>query len=125
MSGDRFLLDTNAVIALPRGNTPVESLVSSASWLGVSVITVLEYRVFKNLSDDDARLFKCFIERIEVINLDATDSSLVEKTVELRRQFQLKLPDAIIAATAYCRNAAIITSDKTFKRKIGQPVIVF
>jgi len=35
-----------------------------------------------------------------------------EKTIYLRKKYTLKLPDAIISATAYFAKAALITNDK-------------
>jgi hypothetical protein len=35
-----------------------------------------------------------------VVGLDRTDAALIERIVDVRQQHRLKLPDAIIAATA-------------------------
>ena len=66
MSGKRYLLDTNAVVALLQGNnklrkvcvriTPRLKLSQSAEWIGISVITQIEFLVF-NQCNEDKRLF--------------------------------------------------------------------
>ena len=43
MSGKRYLLDTNALVALMAGNAGLLSLIKQADWLGVSVINVIEF----------------------------------------------------------------------------------
>ena len=43
MPGERYLLDTNALVALLQGNEELVELTRHAQWLGVSVINVLEF----------------------------------------------------------------------------------
>ena len=41
---------------------------------------------------------------------------IVEKTIEVRRTYKIKLPDALIAATSIINNLALVTSNiKDFK----------
>ena len=49
MNGNRFLLDTNAIVALLDGNAAINRLIIGADWVGVSIISVLEYMSFSNL----------------------------------------------------------------------------
>jgi hypothetical protein len=44
------------------------------------------------------------------------DAAIKDKTIYIRRQYSLKTPDAIIAATAICNNAIIVTDDKVLSR---------
>jgi hypothetical protein len=37
MTGNRYLLDTNAVIALLQGNQQVLQLLQNSDWIGVSI----------------------------------------------------------------------------------------
>lgn len=37
MSGNAFLLDTNTVIALLKGETPIQENIAEATWLGTSM----------------------------------------------------------------------------------------
>ena len=46
MPGDRYLLDTYALVALLQGHKGVMDLVDKAQWLGVSVVNVLEFLGF-------------------------------------------------------------------------------
>lgn len=71
MSGRRLLLDTNAVVALLRGEGGLEASLRSAQWVGISII---------------------------------------------RRETKLKLPDAIVAATALARDAMLVTADGDFAK---------
>ena len=116
MSGARLLLDTNAVVALLSGTSAVEEEVFAASFVGVSVIARLEFLAFSGLSQNDKDLFESFCRRAEVIGLTRDDLELQETAVRLRRDFGLKLPDAIIAATALTQKAVLVTADEDFNR---------
>jgi len=125
MNGVRFLLDTNAVVALLGGNTVISKLINKAQWLGVSIITVLEYTSFSKLNNDDVDLFHLFLKRIEVIDLAQNNFALLQITTIIRIKHKLKLPDAIIAATSILKIATLITNDKGFDNVNNLKVIGF
>lgn len=124
MSG-KLLLDTNAVIALLNGHATLQQLCAEAEWIGVSIITELEFRSFHNLSASDAALFQQFKARIQVISLDKSDAALLETVVELRKTANLKLPDAIIAATCLTFKARLVSNDAVFGRVDAFQTIAF
>lgn len=66
---DRYLLDTNAVVALLQGHTGLAQRLSNAEWVGISIITQLEFLTFPALSDNDAEYFRHFAQRVNVIGL--------------------------------------------------------
>jgi len=114
MSGKlRCVLDTNAVVSLLNGNRELVTRLEAAAYVGISVITYLEFLAFDGLSDDDRNSFKLFCSRVEIVPL-LHDDELSAKTLMLRTKHRLKLPDAIIGATALCRKALIITNDSHF-----------
>lgn len=115
MNGD-FILDTNAVVALLNGQTNLTNLLVQANWIGISIITELEFLSFPNLTANDQALFQQFKNRVEVINLDTTDTALLQEIVAIRRAYKVKLPDAIIAACTVQRGATLITNDFGFTK---------
>ena len=46
MSGNRYLLDTNAIVALLQGNAQLVQLLQNADWIGISVISQIEFLAF-------------------------------------------------------------------------------
>lgn len=112
----RFLLDTNAVIALLGSHPTLASDLNTASWVGISIISELEFLSFRNLTNTDRLLFEQFKNRIEVINLDTSDSVLINEVTTVRQSYNLKLPDAIIAATALTQSATVVTNDAAFNK---------
>ncbi len=67
MHGDRYLLDTNAIVALLQGHKELLALTASAQWLGVSA--------------------------------------------DVRKRKVVKLPDAIVVASAMLHRATLLTND--------------
>lgn len=62
MSGPnkRLLLDTNAVVSLLRGHGELLAVAKQAQWVGISIITEIEFLAFPDLTQDDAALFADF-----------------------------------------------------------------
>ncbi len=95
MSGNKYLLDTNAIIALLDGNTIITNKLDSAYWVGTSVLCIIEFLSFSNLSASDKILLYKLTERITVIPIE-NDIALLEHIGDFRAQTKLKTPDAVI-----------------------------
>lgn len=75
----------------------------------ISVITEMELLSFPGLTSEEEERIRLFVSKVHVCQL----TKLVRvKAVELRRSLGLKLPDAIIAATAAALNCELLTNDK-------------
>lgn len=109
---NRYLLDTNAVVALLQGHTGLAQRLLDAQWVGISIITQLEFLAFPALSANDADYFQHFAQRVNVIGLMPYAATYLQTIVWVRQQYRLKLPDAIIAATALEYSATLVTADQ-------------
>ena len=107
----RCILDTNAIIALLQGEDVLHSC-PNLEWVGISIISVLEFLSFPNLATSDRKLFDKFITRVTVIDLSAENIDYLQLCVSIRKENKLKLPDALIAAAAIQNKATLITKDK-------------
>ena len=116
MNGDRFLLDTNAIIALLAGNRSLSLLLSSADWVGISIISYLEFLSFDGLCQDDRDCFEQLVSRVEVIPVSLQQMTIMQSTISIRTTNRLKLPDALIAATTQAHHATLITNDAHFNK---------
>lgn len=108
---NRFLLDTNAVIALLGGNHQLNVTLADAEWVGISIITKLEFLSFPNITTPDVDLFSTFESRVEVIDIANAQADLLKDVVRLKKTARVKLPDAIIVASALANQAMLITAD--------------
>jgi hypothetical protein len=74
----------------------------------VSVITEIELLSYPSLSPDEETQIRDFLTKITVVGIE---SNIKELAITLRKQYRLKLPDAIIAATAQSLNVTLFTND--------------
>jgi hypothetical protein len=121
----RFFLDTNAVISLFAGNMDIAELVAGSEWSGFSIITKLEFLAYSKITAEEEKIFHQFCKKMNIENLDNQNENLVHACIRIRREKQLKLPDAIIAAQSLINRAQLITSDPAFGRVDGLSVFNF
>ena len=114
MNGKRYLLDTNAVIQLLAGNPSLLKMVEDSDFLAISVISKLEFLSYPDLTEDEKNAFSELLEDLTVFDLTASDSALMQEAVAMRIDGGLKLPDAVIAATALVNGCEVITNDVHF-----------
>lgn len=116
MSGTNYFLDTNALVAFFNGNNNVGELLSNANLISISTISIIEFFAYKNLSQKDKDLMLDFITEIKVIDVVGTNHSLLNSIIEIRKAYNIKLPDAIIAGSCLESNCLLITNDKDFPK---------
>jgi predicted nucleic acid-binding protein len=119
------LLDTNAVVALLQGKPPIVEWVRSAAWVGISIISELEFLAFPNLVNEDRELFAEFLDSVNVIGIEVADRDLIRQTIAFRAAHHWKLPDALIAATAATRAAALVSADSQLTSVDGLDLVHF
>jgi predicted nucleic acid-binding protein len=116
--GIKYLWDTNIVIYYlqQQFSWPAEKFIDkllTESTPAFSVITELELLCWKTTDEKDRIVLKKFISNAKVFELD---TPIKLKTVDLRKSTKIKLPDAIIAATASTYGITLLTSNvKDFK----------
>lgn len=101
-----FILDTNAVIYLQKGllDQPLPP-----GNMAISVISEIELRGFPGLTADQETWLLRFFNNIQIIDLR---SDIKNEAIRLRRHYRIKIPDAIIAATAIMQSAILLTNDE-------------
>ncbi|HXS58755.1 MAG TPA: PIN domain-containing protein [Hanamia sp.] len=111
MSGKEILVDTNIFLYLLKGNDTLEDMLQGKS-IYVSFVTELELIGFKNMTTKEEEEIVELLSECSIISMS---KNIKEKYVEIRRNYHLKLADAIIAATAISSGIPLITSDKQFR----------
>jgi predicted nucleic acid-binding protein len=117
MAESRFVLDTNAVIALAAGDNAVASVLENklkAADLFISVISEIELFSKPKMAADEEENLRAFLSERTII-IDLTDD-VKNETIALRRSVKLKLPDCIVAATAVILDSVLLTADKELLR---------
>jgi predicted nucleic acid-binding protein len=100
-----IFLDTNIVLYFLGGRL-VNPLPSGEYF--ISVITEIELLCYPSLSLEEETQIIDFLNKITVVDIDNNIKNL---TIAFRKQYKLKLPDAIIVATAKYLNAILFTND--------------
>ncbi len=113
-----ILLDTNIVLYLP-GHLLSESDLAKLreSTLDTCNIIIAEVLGYASVSSEDETYFK---ELFKHMKNYVFDKIVTDKVIELRKSVNLKLPDAIIAATAMVNDLTLWThNSKDFKNIDG------
>lgn len=122
--GAQYLIDSNAAIDYLGGKLPKSSIVFMNEIVdaipNVSVITKIEVLGFKS-SPEDYQLLLDFFEDAIIFELVP---EIVDKAIELRKAYKIKLGDSIIAATASVYDLNIITRNvNDFRQIMGIHVV--
>jgi len=112
MSGPSVLLDTNIVLYLLNGYDKLQKLLQGTT-IFLSVITKVELLSHSNLNKSGEQVIRDLLDQSKVMEFS---NVIQERTIQLRRKFKMKLPDAGIAATAAFLNVQLITADKQFAK---------
>jgi len=105
-----ILIDTNIALYLLGGDDRIAEVLEGQV-VHVSFITELELLGYPNISKEEEEVIHNFLDDCVIID---ANKQIKEWTVVFRRKYGLKLPDAIIAATAYYLGSPLISADKDF-----------
>ena len=111
MNGFRIICDTNPLIYLLDGNKNISKILDGKQ-IYLSVITELELFGKPNLSVRDSKIIEVLLEGCFIVDINPEIKYIYR---EIKEKYNLKLPDAIIAATAIYLDMPLLTFDKEFK----------
>jgi predicted nucleic acid-binding protein len=115
-----FLLDTNTIIYYLKGGLPANGMKMIGDIADdrpfISVISKIELLGFNSPNAEKQSLTNKFVEACFIFNLN---EAVVNQTIVLRKQYKIKIPDAVIAATAMVFNLTLITHNTSDFNKIS------
>ena len=104
--GKRYLIDTNIIIDFSENRLPLNAKLFVAEIIdnepNISIINKIELLGFLLVTSEIIE----FIDSANVINLT---EDIANQTIDLRKKRKIKLPDAIIAATALTYKLTLIS----------------
>lgn len=111
MSGIRFVADTNFLINVHEGIPKTEPFLHGT--VIISIISEIELLGWPGLTASEKKKLKKMLDDCIIIDLSP---EIKDMAIELRQQYAIKTPDAIIAATSKFMQLPIVTSDRGFKK---------
>jgi predicted nucleic acid-binding protein len=125
MAATGYLIDTNAAIdylgeAMPQsGLAFMDNLIDKEYC--ISVISRIELYAYSKLTEKDKETLDIFTGQASVLNIN---DDIIEQTIELRKTYKTRLPDAIIAATALANSYVLVTNnEKDFSNIKGIKIV--
>ena len=113
-------MDTNSVLDYMGNKLPENARMIIAkiidSEINLSVINKMELLGFKQVEQD-------LLDFVESSIIYPLDDDVVERTIQIRKYNRIKLPDAIIAATALQNDLILVTNNATDFKNIKDPEI--
>ena len=118
-----YVLDTNVLIYQAAADTAVTAFLGAHrhELFYVPSIVVAEFLSYPPIAEAEAAAFKAVVSQAIILNLDFT---LAERAAALRRIYRIKLPDAIVAASAMLTHSELVTRNtRDFKKVAGLKLI--
>jgi predicted nucleic acid-binding protein len=120
-----YTLDTNAILYYLKDDAGAVSVLrdvfSENVPIYVSAVTELELFAYSDLSTEEEFLIEELLATISVIPLD---SRIARLAALVRRDYRLKVPDSVIAATAMFTGSKLLTRNARDFRKIPNFIVL-
>ena len=112
----RLLLDTNVLIDVLKGEATARDWLEQQQQPAVSVITWIE--VLVGCRTTESQVVEAWLDCFARLPLDR---DIARESVQARQRHGLKVPDAIILATARCHGLTLATrNSKDFPLSLGE-----
>jgi predicted nucleic acid-binding protein len=110
MSGNKVVLDTNVIIFASKQLIDIEKFIDDYDSFYVSIVTYMEVYSYEFSNPNEKFLIDELFKNIEIIEVNKT---IADVSILLRKnqKKKIKLPDAIILATAKVLEIPLLTDD--------------
>lgn len=117
MNGIKCLLDSNIILGIVKGNLDAISKLNGFDLknCAFSSITRMELLGFPNITPHEIKIISALLKQMTQISIDR---AIEDNTIHLKQQHRIKLPDAIILATATYHQIELLTLDKKLANKL-------
>lgn len=112
MNGNNVIIDTNVVLYLLRGDLILQEFLREKDF-SLSFITELGLLGFRAITHEEESALRIFLDECAIFDVN---KGIKQITIDLRRKYSLKLPDALVAATAIFLGIPLLSADKQFSQ---------
>jgi predicted nucleic acid-binding protein len=123
MSGSNVVLDTNVIIFASKQMIDMDKFLTVYDEFHVSIVTFIEVFGYEFTNKEERNL----IDRLfNIVNIVDVDNGIAELAIAIRKNKnkKIKLPDAIILATAKFLKAPLLTDDWDDFQNIDKDVLI-
>ncbi len=114
----KYLLDTNVILGVLKQNPEALRLIdlqhTPLHACAYSFITRIELFSFPEINAAETKIIQDFLNEFTYLGMTP---NVEDHTIEIRKQYRLKLPDAMISATARAYGLELLSLDQTLIRK--------
>ncbi len=110
---DMIFLDTNTIVYLSKNMLDLDLILSDEDDVSISIINYMEVLGYAFESKEEEFVTKQILLNFKTIYIDQL---IVNKVIDLRKKYKIKLPDAIICATVIIADGVLITNDVRLER---------
>ncbi|MEM8528548.1 MAG: type II toxin-antitoxin system VapC family toxin [Bacteroidota bacterium] len=121
---ERYVLDTSAVIKYLDETFPDKALLFLDQVLdeesNISFITQIELLVWSPPNPDDLNIYQTFVDNSNVIHVN---EDIIEHCITIRKTTKIKVPDALIAASAIVFDLTLVSdNDQDFNKVLEMDI---
>lgn len=124
MSGIKYLLDTCFILELHKKNTETLAILIekniTLSQCSISMVNRLEVLGYADITDDDERALIGLLLKLQKFSVSL---EIENKVIELRKRHKIKLPDAIVLATALTYELELLSLDTGLINKYQKEIL--
>ncbi|MFM8333881.1 MAG: PIN domain-containing protein [Candidatus Methylumidiphilus sp.] len=121
MNSTKFLLDTNYILGLAKGQPDVIDNIkqrgADSRWYGFSSISRMESLGFTAITPEEEKVIASLLGKLRYFPITP---KIAASTIILRSRCKLKLPDAVILATAHVHRLELLTLDEDLLKQHRQ-----
>ena len=105
-----ILIDTNIALYLFGGDSQITNILEGQI-VHISFITELELLGYPDINSEEEKLINDFLENCVIIDIN---KKIKDGTIYFLRKYGIRIPDGIIAATAFYLGIPLLSADKDF-----------
>jgi predicted nucleic acid-binding protein len=113
------IFDTNVLIYLSKKTLNIIDLIPPRAEGSISIISYIEALGFGFETERDEHYMKLICSSFRIVELS---DPVITATINIRKRHKIKLPDAIIYATALIEGLPLLTNNTDDFKKLGNRV---